>query len=141
MRIKAKGLQRFDLAPGDWYSGNLIKLFGDGPFVPDGPIDIRHRSGTLWGPDGVFPLRTAGLVVAYEPSIEISMSQAEYAKNVSYWNAGGSFGFGPFSFGGSAGGSSVSISFDQASNRVSITDTTGIPKVLAVVADVLPNFD
>jgi hypothetical protein len=136
----AKAVQRFDVIPGDWYAAELIKLFKGGRFVENGPIDVAYKSGTLWGDRGVFSLRLAGLIVVYEPAITVAMAKADYERNYSYWSGSAGIGIGPFSFGASAGGSREDITFNQTDNSVSAVDRTGVPKIAAIVTDVLPDL-
>jgi hypothetical protein len=140
LKFTCKGMQRFDIVPGDWYSAGLIKLFKAGKFVENGPIDSAYQAGTLWGSGGVFSLRAAAVIAVYEPSISVTMAQADYERNYSYWNGSAGIGIGPFSFGASAGGSHEDIHFDSASSTVTAKDTTGVPKIVAVVTDVLPDL-
>ena len=116
-------------------------MFQKGPFVANGPIDIAFKAGTLWGgAGGIFSLRTAGLVVVYEPSVSVTMSKADYVRDASYWSGSAGIGIGPFSFGASAGGSKEDITSNSTTNTVSAVDKTGVPKIIAVVTDVLPNL-
>jgi hypothetical protein len=140
MDFRAKGIQTFDVVPGDWYAANLIKMWNVLQFEPDGPVARAIRAGVLWGPNGFFNLRTASLVVVYEPKIFISMSKADYERNASWWSGGGSIGIGPFSFGVSAGGSKEDITFNQSNNSITAVDKSGIPKIVAVATDVLPDL-
>jgi len=140
LKFTAKAMQRFVVVPGDWYTGQLIKQFKSGPFVPGSPADIHYQSNTLWGPQGFLALRASSFVVVYEPSIEIKMAQADYQRNESSWSGGGGLSIGCFSFGASAGGSSTDIQFDSASSTIKATDTTGVPKIIAVVNEVFPDL-
>lgn len=141
MQFNAKAIQRFDIIPGDWYSAEIIKMFKNGKFTPGGPIDLASKANTLWrGEKGIFSLRTAALICVYQPSISITMSKADYERNASSWQGGGGIGIGPFSFGGSAGGSNQDIKTDSTKNSISATDNSGVPKIIATVTDVLPDF-
>lgn len=108
--------------------------------MENGPIETLYRANVLWGPNGRFTLRTAGLVVVYQPSISVTMSKSDYEKNSSYWSGSTGIGIGPFSFGASAGGPNEDITTDSATNTVNAVDKTGIPKIIAVVTDVLPDL-
>jgi hypothetical protein len=110
-------------------------------FVPGSPADLAYRAGNLWGKTGILALRGASFVLVYDPAIEIFISKQDYERNYSYWSAGGGLSIGPFSFGASAGGSSEDIKFDSASSSIKAADTTGVPKIIAVVDDVLPDMN
>jgi hypothetical protein len=141
MHVTIRGLQAFDLKPaGNWYSQQLIQLFRHGPFVPGSLIEQRDSAGTLYGKDGLFSLRSARFIVAYQPRIEIHMSANDYHEAKSSWSGGGGFGIGPFSFGGGGGGSSTQITWHDESNTMVAEDTSKVPKVIAVIDDVTPDF-
>jgi hypothetical protein len=138
MSFSAKGIQRFDVSPGDWYSANLIKMWNILDFQPNGPIDRAIRTGTLWGEHGIFNLRSAGIIVAYAPEITLRLSKADYERNASWWSGSAGISIGPFSFGASAGGSREDVTFVSGSNQIICKDGSGIPKIIAVTTDVLP---
>ncbi len=140
LTFKAKSIEKFIITPGDWYTGQLIKLFKDGPFVSGSVADVAFKSGNLWAPHGILDLRASSLIVVYEPTIEITVSKQDYEKNASEWHAGGGISIGCFSFGASAGGSSEDIKFDPTTNTIHAADTTGVPKLMAVENDALPNI-
>jgi hypothetical protein len=138
--FKAKAIEQFVVTPSDWYSGQLIKLFKNGPFVEGSVADIAYKAHNLWGQTGILALRASALVLVYEPSIEIKISQQDYQRDASQWSASGGLNIGCFSFGASAGGSREDVKYDAASSTIRATDTTGVPKILAVINDVLPDL-
>lgn len=138
--MKAKAIEKFTLMPDGWFSGDLIKLFKDGPFVKGSVADVAYKAGNLWHRNGMLSLRTASLVLIYEPSIELTISKQDYERNTSEWHASGGFSVGCFSFGANAGGSHEDVKYDAASSTIRATDTTGMPKILAVSTDVFPEF-
>jgi hypothetical protein len=140
MYFAAKGIQQFDIVPGDWYSANLIKMWDILNFQPDGPIARAIKSGRLWGESGIFNLRTATVIVAYEPEIVLSLSKADYERNESHWGGSVGLNIGPFSFGGGAGGKKEDVTFDHGTNSIQAIDRTGVPKIIAVTTDVLPKL-
>lgn len=140
MTIQLKGLQVFDVRPGDWFSQALIQAWKDGPFEPNSIINAKYKSGTLYGQDGFFALRSARYIVAYQPKIVLGMSNSNYHESKSSWSAGGGLSIGPFSFGASGGGSSTNITWDDAKNTVTIADSSKVPQVIGVILDVLPEF-
>jgi hypothetical protein len=140
MNIVIKGLQLFDVRPGDWFSQQLIQSYSNGPFEPNSVVQRRYASGTLYGPNGLFSLRTARYIVAYKPKITLHMSNSNYHEAKSSWSAGGGLSIGCFSFGASGGGSSTNISWDDQSNTLTVEDSSKTPQVIAVVLDVLPDF-
>ncbi|WP_024513034.1 hypothetical protein [Bradyrhizobium sp. ARR65] len=140
MSVSAQGIQRFDVSAGDWYSANLIKMWKLLDFQRDGPIDRVIRNNAFWGQNGVFNLRLAGLIVAYAPEINLALTKADYDRTASWWSGSAGIGIGPFSFGANAGGSREDVTFVKGSNTIICKDTSGVPKIIAVVTDVLPQF-
>lgn len=140
LAFKAKAIEKFVIIPSDWYSGQLIKLFKNGPFVEGSVADVAYRANNLWGKSGILALRAATLILVHEPSIEIAISKQDYERNASQWSASGGLSIGCFSFGANAGGSKEDIKYDAASSTIRATDTTGVPKIMAVVNDVLPEL-
>ncbi|MEN3239003.1 hypothetical protein PUR29_36820 [Methylobacterium ajmalii] len=140
MKFSAKGIQSFEIVAGDWLSSNLIKMWNILDFQPDGPIDRAIKKKMLWGKDGIFNLRSATAIVVYEPTIEIKLSKADYDRTASWWSGSTGIGIGPFSFGASAGGSKEDVIFNSGTNSIIAKDTTGIPKIIAIVTEVLPQL-
>lgn len=141
MRVTMKGLQAFDLRPsGGWYSQQLVQFFRHGPFIPGSMVEQRDAAGTLYGKDGLFSLRSARFIVAYKPRIEITMSQKDYHEAKSSWSGSAGFGIGAFSFGGGGGGSKTDITWNDATNTMVAEDSSNVPKIVAVIDDVLPDF-
>jgi hypothetical protein len=140
MTVQMKGLQVFDVRPGDWFSQQLIQAWEKGPFQPNSIIQQKYAAGTLYGNGGFFSLRSARFVVAYQPKVVLKMSASNYHDARSSWSAGGGLSIGPFSFGGSGGSSSTQISWDDQNNTLTAQDTSKVPQVIAVVLDVLPDF-
>ena len=140
LTIQLKGLQVFDVKPGDWFSQQLVQFWKDGPFEPNSVIQQKYNAGVLYGPNGVFSLRSARYIVAYKPKIVLRMAANNYHEAKSSWSAGGGLSIGPFSFGASGGSSSTSISWDDQTNTLTVQDSSKIPQVIAVLLDVLPDF-
>lgn len=141
MQIQLKGLQVFDIKPGDWFSQQLIQAWKDGPFQPNSLIEQKRQAGALYGPNGIFSLRAARFIVAFQPTVTLQMSAANYHEAKSSWSGGGGFGIGPFSFGGSASHSTTNIVSDDNNNKLTVQDISKIPQVIAIVLDRLPDFN
>lgn len=140
MKLQIKGLQVFDVQPVGWFSPELVQLYRHGPFQPNSPIKQYDDNGQLYGPNGVFSLRSARFIVAYKPYVKLTMSANDYRTAKRTWETSSGLGIGPFAFGASAGGSRTDISWDDSSNTLIAQDATPVPKVVAVVLDTLPDF-
>jgi hypothetical protein len=137
MAFEAKRIQQFTITPGRWFSAALIKTFKDGPFEPDAVIGDPKK---LWGPNGTFNLLPTTLVVAYRPKVTATLTASEYHFLKESWSAGGGISIGPFSFGGGGGSTTTTVTFNDATNTVTATNSTDVPQIVAVVSTVLPDM-
>jgi hypothetical protein len=106
--ISVKSSTIVPITPGSWYDGGFMSTIarnsGAGytitpPWVTRGGPDSK----SLFGQYGLLPTRVSALVVAYQPSFSITMSQATYQQNVQKFNASAGLRIGPFTFGGQGG--------------------------------------
>jgi hypothetical protein len=132
-------LQTFDVMPGDWYSSNAFSLFANGPFVPNSPMDLRSKSGTLFGPKGFLSFRPARAIVAYKPTVTVQMSKHDYHyfKQVTSGTAG--FFIGPFAIGvGSYYDIKESVRWDDQNLTLTLYNAPETPHLLAFDSEDLP---
>jgi hypothetical protein len=139
MRFSAVNYQVFTITPGPWFDGTAVKALQDGPWFPDGPIATGRT--LLWGSRGVFGLVPAQIVVAYKPKIFVKMSHSDYSRIKTAVNGSAGFSIGPFGFGASYRRETTRIEFNDSSNTITVEDTTDIPHIMAIVSNVLPNFE
>lgn len=138
MNFSARAFTTFTITPGQWFNGTAIKALKDGPWLPGGPVATGRVQ--LWGPDGLFPLVSKQLVVAFRPKVSASVSRDEFLEVKSRFYAGGGFSIGPFGFGGSYERATSDVSFDESTNSIRAEDTSDVPQIMAVVSNVLPKF-
>jgi hypothetical protein len=139
MRFSAVNYQVFTITPGTWFDGTAVKALQNGPWVSGGPIDTGRT--LLWGPKGVFGLVPAQIVVAYKPKIFVKMSHSDYSRIKTAINGSAGFSIGPFGFGGSYHRETAHIEFDDSNNTITAEDTSDVPHIMAIVSNVLPNFE
>ncbi len=94
-----------------WYDSGFMRQLAKGsgpdgtgwvinpPWVPKG----GKGSSSLFGQYGLLSARVSGLLVAYQPSFSLTMSESTYQKNSKTITASTGLRIGPFHFGGSGG--------------------------------------
>lgn len=101
--IKAFGM--VEVTPdSSWYNSGLLRRYAiqdtwNAPYSTSG----GHGKKPVFGKGGVFPLRVTSLIVGYQPSIDIKMSEATYKKHHERWNTATGIRVGPFVIGGKGG--------------------------------------
>jgi hypothetical protein len=104
--VKVKSSTTVDVAPGAWYDGGFMRDLalsaGDGyTIVP--PWTAKGGPHALFGPEGLLAASVSKLVVAYQPSFSITMSERTFQENRQKFEAAAGVRIGPFTFGGSGG--------------------------------------
>jgi hypothetical protein len=105
-------------------------------FVPGAAVNADK----LWGTQGLFRMLPAAAVVAYQPTLTITLDDTDYSYVHSQWAAGASVGWGPFTIDGSGHGSSTDTVWDDASKSVTSTFKTDTPYVIAVKNVLMPGL-
>lgn len=104
--VRVKSSTTVDVAPGAWYDGgfmrDLARSAGDGYTVVP-PWTARGGEHALFGPEGLLAASVTKLVVAYQPSFSITMSEQTFRENSQKYEASAGVRIGPFTFGGSGG--------------------------------------
>jgi hypothetical protein len=138
VNVYLPGVILLGVQPGGWFDGTLIADFANGPFQSGSPFS----NSTIYGADGIFNLLPQQLLVVYQPTIEVVFDQSSWNTFQSaYTNSSCSaLSVGPFRANSSASSNqySATASFDSTNFTMTFTDNSGLPHLLAVVADVLP---
>jgi hypothetical protein len=131
--VKARGFGRVSVTPGAWFAPTLIdweKQQPGNPFMPGSTIS----NATLFGPNGMMNLRPVELIVLVKPTITAHLSQSTYSQVINTLNAGGGVSFGPFSFGGSYSKTTETVTKDDQSGTITITNASDTPYIIAVIS-------
>lgn len=88
---------------GEWYDSGYLRKLGSDPNAFNTPFTPTGGSSPVFGEKGLLPARITQLVVGYQPSFEITMSQSTFDQHKDKFNASLGIRIGPFSFGGSGG--------------------------------------
>jgi hypothetical protein len=134
--LKAYGFGRVSVIPGSWFAPVLIDYVrsgGSDKFLPGSPVS----NSSLWGEKGSLNLRPVEVLVIIKPVFTAVMSSANYKRVVDTLKAGGSVSYGPFSFGGSYSKTTEKVDYDAQSGRVTVTNTSDTPYVIAVISQKL----
>lgn len=96
----------------------------------------------FFGDSGTLNRILSQIIVAVRPSLSITINKSAYSQLKREFSSslGGGFSVGPFSFGAGGGDSGRDDvqKWDDATNTVTFSDTTGIPLVIAVRVTRLP---
>lgn len=129
--IRAYGFGRVSIVPGGWWAPTLISWFKkEGALLPGDTV----KASSLWGKDGLLPLRPVELLVMVRPTLTAKLSKSDYHRVVETLNAGGSVSFGPFSFGGSYSKTTEKIDKDDQNGLITFTNTSDTPYIIAVIS-------
>ncbi|WP_179067318.1 hypothetical protein [Nostoc sp. C052] len=104
--ISVKSSTTVEITPGDWYDGGFMRDLAKGGgqgYTIAAPFHPTGGDHALFGKGGILSTRIASLVIAYQPSYSITMSNSTYDKNVQKFNGSAGLRIGPFQFGGSGG--------------------------------------
>jgi hypothetical protein len=105
--ISVKSSTLVPVSPGPWYDGgfmsNLAKSQAGSGYVLDSPWIASGGPNSMFGASGLLSTRVGQLVVVYQPSFEITMSQATFEEHHEKYEASLGLRIGPFQFGGSGG--------------------------------------
>ncbi len=128
--FSAKSFTGIQITAGQWFHQNVVIQFKNGPFVPNAP--------TFFGSDGLLNLASTTAYVAYQPTIIVTLDSQAYSEVQSNWSVGATLGIGPFSFGGSGGGSSDKVKFHDDNQSIEAVSNLDSLQLIALVCTILP---
>lgn len=130
-----------EVTQGHWFDDALLRDYKGGPWV----AGSQFASGKAqpFGEQGVLPLVATKLFVVMNPKITVSMNKSDFQSFYDQLNDNFKNGvnLGPFAFGGKENSDNSTIcktDLDQNKQAVTVTDTSNIPQVIAVVNQVMP---
>jgi hypothetical protein len=93
----------------------------------------------MFGQGGVVPLLKTSMLVCYQPSFTISVSQSTFQRFQSSFSTATGLQVGPFSCGGASGGSST-LNWKQTGSSMTLTcaSTSTIPLIFGINVNILP---
>ncbi|MEI7873838.1 MAG: hypothetical protein WCK95_17040 [Alphaproteobacteria bacterium] len=135
LQVDFTGLGAFNIGPGQWYDAAAVASYYD-KLLPGAP--------TFFGNGGSMALLPTRIIVGFEPTITLSLSNAAYSSVAKTFQAQAStsVGIGPFSFGASYSNYSdkQSMSYNEASCKITAGPVmSSLPILLGVVCTKLGN--
>lgn len=140
MAFNAHNAAWFTVTPGPWFSGRTILDFENGPFIDKSWAAEKDSANELYGPNGDYNLMAIQFLVAYQPSLSVTVDAGEYNEIRQKYRIRGGMRIGPFRIGGSGGGESVDINFDNETGTIEMTHIGEEPVIVAVRSAVLPKL-
>jgi hypothetical protein len=135
--VKFRNLEVVNFTRSKWFSPDVIALLNTNDVFVPGALGNADK---LWGDNGSFRLLPVSAVVAYQPTLSITLDDSDYDYVLSKWNAGFALGFGPFVIAGKGHGSNEDTVWDDKSHTLTATFKTEAPYVIAVKNSVMPHF-
>jgi hypothetical protein len=132
--ITVKAYSKFDVKPDpSWYDSGLLRQLAQQdtwtpPFSTKGGGDMKP----IFGKGGVLPLVLTSFITGYQPSIDITMSDATYSKHKEFWDAATGVRIGTFRFGASDGRPEETCSKNSDNNQFHVESTSTYPFVMGV---------
>lgn len=125
------------ITPSKWYSGTTA--FRNGPFIPNYTAFQQQGSlGWMFGQGGIIPAFKTGMLVCYQPTITINVSQNTYQSFTQQWSVSGGIQIGPFQIGGSGGGTTLNWSQTSSGYSTTVASTSNVPLIFGVNLAIQP---
>ncbi len=142
--ISVKSSTIVPVTPGSWYDSGFMRNLalgssGSGGWTIIPPWVASGGKASLFGQNGLMPARVSGLVVAYQPSFSVKMSQSTFQQNQSQFEASAGFRIGGFSIGGE-GGHSSSYQHNTSGGTTFTAESTSTDPVLIGVTVAFPGI-
>ena len=132
--ITLKAYNVFEVGPDKaWYNSAILsKLAKENDWNP--PFSTNGGGGytPVFGKGGVLSLVLTGLVAGYQPSIDITMSDATYSKYKESFDASGGIRVGPFEIGGSGGSSEAKFKKKSENKKFHYESTATYPFMMGI---------
>lgn len=136
--MEFKGWETIFINPADWYNSGIIK---QGPSLPfySGYSAYKENGGVyMFGEGGIVSLLKTGMIVVFNPTFSIEMSQSSYDRYESQFKAATGFRIGPFTFGGTTEQSKSSWTSSTTKKKFSGQCISDVPFIIGVTLNLLP---
>lgn len=116
-----------------WFNSGILRRMAvednwNPPFTTKGTGDSKP----VFGKGGVLPLIVTGLIVGYQPTIDIEMSDATYKKYSEKWNAAAGIQIGPFKIGGKGGQEKEKWSKNSDNQKFHVESKATYPFIMGI---------
>lgn len=142
--ITFKNLSTVMVTPNtDWFKSGYLKTQANGPYVDDNTVGFAdqatgNQTYFFQGPNAILPSQVTGILVGYQPTFEITMSESTFESTFEQVQASGGLRIGPFHFGGSGGHTSSFKKSTSKANTIEGTDTSNVAQIFGVFVAQLP---
>jgi hypothetical protein len=135
--ISFKAWDTIQIQPLGWYSG--VTALKNGPYT-QGFSEFKQSETApyMFGQGGVLPLLKTGMLVCYQPTISITVSESTYQSFQESWSSASGVQVGPFGISGSGGGSTFDWTSTGSGMTLQVASTSTTPLIFGVNVDVLP---
>jgi PIN domain nuclease of toxin-antitoxin system len=120
------------ITTGAWYNGGFVKQVRRGPFTRNVSAYKSDENAWMWGNGGIMPLTKTAMVVGYQPSITVKLSQSAISSFLQKWKAATGLRIGPFTFGGETGQTTEKWNKNTEGNSITATSTSEIPVIIGI---------
>ena len=137
VEINIKAISVFEVGPDtSWYNSGLLSRLAtednwNPPFTTHGG-DGSDGKKAVFGEGGVLPLVVTSIIAAYQPSIDITMSDATYNKHVENYNASLGVEIGPFVIGGKGGHSEEKWTKNSDNRKFHVESKATYPYIIGI---------
>jgi hypothetical protein len=127
----------FTVSPSQWFSGSVLAAYGNGGYwneikpIAKGDLDP-------YGENGVFPLMSNQLVVAWKPKIVVKTAKDSFSDVKKSWSAAANVRVGPFKYEGSASSEKSEVEYNEEKGEIVLDSQSERPQVVAVIYNVMP---
>ncbi|TWB44509.1 hypothetical protein [Nitrospirillum pindoramense] len=137
VEISVKSSMLVTVTPGVWYDGGFLanlaqNTAGGGGYQLASTWSVAGNPPSAFGQNGLVSTNVAQLVVVYQPSATVTMSQQTFQRNYQMFQGGGGISIGPFTFGGNGGSVKDYTLTTNGSTNFTATSTSTLPQIVGI---------
>ncbi|MDQ1685718.1 MAG: hypothetical protein QOC82_2455 [Frankiaceae bacterium] len=125
-------LATIPVLPDQWFSGASIKSFANGPYSTGFSEFESGSNNFFFGAGGALARIYTALVVAYRPTITVTVSNDFASFMQDKWTAEGGIEIGPFFFGSETSGETTSSKVSVNGSDLTIASTANWPMIIGM---------
>ncbi len=125
-----------------WYDATVLRAYNQDQYFTAPISGAESGLDPAYGPKGLYPWRIASVIVAFQPTVTISMGSSTYSQFDSIYKSQKSWSAGPFGIFGHHSHTTVkethTVSTDDKSRSVTIENTNQNPVILGMTMEAVP---
>ncbi|MDB5645051.1 hypothetical protein [Methylobacterium sp.] len=135
--IELGGFQAIPVSPGQWFDPGFLNTAATEPDNYNENFSPFEKDGAryFFGPGGSLERQITAIVVAYQPSITVKVSEQFSTTMSQTWHAAGQIDIGPFSFGGSAEGQKSASTFTSSGDSFTVANKEPWPVIIGFLTE------